>query len=102
MASLPPSGTGPAATATREPAARSQVGGCSSFGSVLLAFDWPLPDPSRNLHGLVSEHFAAGARGPWGDRVDERDMASRFRVSRRVFIHSVWFTRAALEVRLQP
>ena len=102
MASLPQSGTGPAATATREPAARSQVGGCSSFGSVLLAFDWHLPDPSRNLHGLVSERFAAGARGPWGYRVDERDMASRFRVSRRVFIHSVWFTRAALEVRLQP
>ena len=42
------------------------------------------------------------ARGPWGYRVDERDMESRFRRSRRVFIHFVWFTRAVLEVRLQP
>ena len=99
MASLPPCAAGPAATATLGPAARQRVGGCSSFGSVLLSFDWRLPDPSRNLHGLVSKRFAAGARGPWGYRVYERDVASRFRGSRRVFIHSVWFTRAVLEVR---
>jgi len=59
MASLWQSGTGPAATATREPAAWRRVGGCSSFGSVPLAFDWHLPDPRRNLHGLVSERIAA-------------------------------------------
>ena len=59
MASLPQSGTGPAATATPDPAARWRVAECSSFGSVALAFDWLLPDPRRNLHGLVSERIAA-------------------------------------------
>ena len=59
MASLAQCVTGPAATATVGPAARQRVGGCSSFGSVLLSFDWLQPDPSRNLHGLVSERIAA-------------------------------------------
>ena len=99
MASLWQSGTGPAATATLGPAARSQVGGCSSFGSVLLSFDWHLPDPRRNIHGLVSEHFAAGARTPWGYRVYERDVASRFRGPWRTYIGSVSATRAVLDVR---
>ena len=99
MASLPQSGTGPAATATVGPAARQRVGGCSSFGSVLLSFDWLQPDPSRNLHGLVSERFAAGARAPWGYRVYERDVASRFRGPWRTYLGSVSATRAVLDVR---
>ena len=59
MESLAQCATGPAATATHDPAAQRSVGGCSSHRSVLLSFDGHLPDPSRNHHGLVSARFAA-------------------------------------------
>ena len=59
MASLAQCGTGPAATATLEPAAQQRVAVCSSHRLGLLWLDGLLPDPSRNLHGLVSGRIAA-------------------------------------------
>ena len=54
MASLPRCGTGPAATATQAARSVRRWSRCSSSGSVLLPLDGLLPDPRRNLHGLVS------------------------------------------------
>ena len=59
MESLAQCATGPAATATHDPAAQRRVSVCSSYRSALLPLDGLLPDPSRNLHGLVSARFAA-------------------------------------------
>ena len=99
MASLAQGGTGPAATATLDPAARRRVAGCSSLWSVLLSFDWQLPDPSRNHHGLVCRRFAAERSRTMGYRVDERDVGRRFKGPWRVYMVSVWATWALLDVR---
>ena len=102
MASLPQCATGPAATATQAARSLRRASGCSSFRSVLLPFDWLLPDPRRNLHGLVSGALLQRGSEPEGYRVYERYVASRFRGSCRGYIRSVSATRAVTGVRFHP